>query len=399
MFGWEFPPHNSGGLGVASAGLAKALSKRGAKVTFVLPRKVPVSSDFCRIAFPDDTDARIETYAVNSNLRAYVTAEEYARGERGLYGGTLFDEVRRYGRAAAFLAMRERFDVIHAHDWLSFSAGISAKRVKRKPLVAHVHATEFDRTGGRHLNERVYEAEREGMQVADAVATVSSYTKSLVETQYGIPGSKVSVVHNGINAEEYTSMGAIAPMLYRLKRKGNGIVLFAGRITLQKGPDYFVKLARRVLEKNPHVYFVVSGSGDMEGKMLQDVAYYGLSTHFIFTGFLRGEELNQVYRAADVTVMCSVAEPFGIIPLESILNGAPVLMSKHAGVGELLSHTLKSDFWDIDDMADKVLAVLAHKNLKNELLTHSTKEAKAATWDKAAEKCLSIYAGLMGAGV
>jgi glycosyltransferase involved in cell wall biosynthesis len=183
-------------------------------------------------------------------------------------------------------------------------------------------------------------------------------------------------------------------MLHRLKQKGNSVVLFVGRITLQKGPDYFVKLADRVLQRNKKVLFVVSGSGDMEGKILQEVAYRGLSKHFIFTGFLRGEELNQVYRAADVTVMSSVSEPFGIIPLESILNGAPVLLSKQAGVGEILSHVLKSNFWDIDDMADKVLATLEYSSLKHELVAHSTKEARSATWDKAAQKCIELYEGL-----
>ena len=393
MFGWEFPPHNSGGLGVACFGLDRALSRLGVKVAFVLPKKVPVSSDFCSIVFPEEGGESIDVYAIDSPLRAYVTAEEYRIrfGQGGMYGGGLFEEVERYGREAAKIARKETFDIIHAHDWLSFKAGTTAKRVSGKPLVTHVHATEFDRTGGRHLNSRVYETEREGMRAADRVVTVSDFTKNLVTCHYGIADRKVTVVHNGIDAGEYRELGAVAPMLLRLKQKGNGVVLFVGRITLQKGPDYFVKLARRVLEKNPKVYFVVSGSGDMEGKMLQEVAYYGLSKNFIFTGFLRGEELNQVYRAADVCVMCSVSEPFGIIPLESILNGAPVLMSRQAGVGEILNHALKSDFWDIDDMADKVLAVLRHDSLKRELLLHSGKEARAATWEKAGEKCLSIY--------
>ncbi len=398
MFGWEFPPHNSGGLGVACFGLVRALARLGNKVTFVLPKKVGLKSDFCDIISPEDSfDDHIDIKEIDSPLQAYMTSEEYLRtaGKNGIYGSTLFEEVERYGRRAASIVRSQKFDVIHAHDWLSFKAGMTAKRVSKKPLVAHVHATEFDRTGGRNVNQRVYDVEREGLHTADKIIAVSHFTKNMVHHHYGVSHDKTAVVHNGIDASEYNHFAAVAPMLYRLKQKGNGIVLFVGRITLQKGPDYFVRLAERVLQKNKKVYFVVSGSGDMEGKILQEVAYRGLSKYFIFTGFLRGEELNQVYRAADVTVMSSVSEPFGIIPLESILNGAPVLLSKQAGVGEILNHALKSDFWDIDDMADKVLAVLNYGSLKNELMLHSTKEARNATWDKAAEKCLEIYQRLL----
>jgi len=396
MFGWEFPPHNSGGLGVACEGLVNALSKIGAHVTFVLPKKVEVSSSACTIVFPSDSESSFDVRYIDSPLQAYMTSVEYEEhirkgGSPGVYGKSLFEEVERYGRQAGEIAKREKFDVIHAHDWLSFPAGMTAKRVSGKPLVAHIHATEYDRTGGRHLNQQVYDVERRGMSVADKVVTVSKFTKDIVQAHYGVHPDKIQVVHNGINSYEYSDTGTLAPMLARLKKKGNKIVLFAGRITLQKGPDYFVKLAKRVIEKNPKVYFVVSGSGDMEGKMLQEIAYNGLSQHFIFTGFLRGEEFHQVYRASDVYVMCSVSEPFGIIPLESILSGAPVLISKQTGVGEILSHALKSDFWDIDDMADKVLAVLSHDSLKKELLVHSKREATAATWERAAEKCLQIY--------
>ena len=399
MFGWEFPPYNSGGLGVACYGLAKALAKLGAKITFVLPKKVGVSADFCKLMFSDVDSHSIDFQTIDSPLKAYITSAQYAAGERSLYGSTLFEEVERYGREAAKIASKENFDVVHAHDWLSFKAGIAAKRVKNKPLVAHVHATEFDRTGGRNLNQMVYESEREGLHAADKIATVSGYTKNMVMSHYGIPDWKVSVVHNGIDINDYSDSGRIAPMLESLKQQGNKMVLFVGRITLQKGPDYFVQLARKVYEEDPDVYFVVSGSGDMEGRMLQDIAYYGLSDRFIFTGFLRGEELNQVYRAGDITIMCSVSEPFGIIPLESILNGAPVLISKQTGAGEVVSHTLKSDFWDIDDMADKVLATLRYSSLKGELLMNSSREAKMASWERAAEKCLSIYNELLGVRV
>ena len=393
MFGWEFPPHNSGGLGVASSGLARALAKLGGILTFVLPKKMPVSSDEFRIVYPEGGEIGVKP--VNSILRAYANPTGFNPSFDENYGESLFDEVARYGREATTVAMREHPDVIHAHDWLSFKAGITAKRILKKPLVAHVHATEFDRTGGQHLNQQVYEAELEGFTEADCIITVSEFTKNVLVERYGIAPEKITVVHNGISHEEHRSLGTVAPMLNRLKKRANSIVLFVGRITIQKGPDYFVELARRVLQKNPHVYFVVAGSGDMERQMISLVAYHALSKHFLFTGFLRGEELNQVYRAADVTVMCSVSEPFGIIPLESILNGAPVLISKQSGVGEILKHSLKSDFWDIDDMADKVLAVLKHQSLKGEMLLHSKREAKIATWDKAAKKCLRVYDNLL----
>ncbi|MEK7553035.1 MAG: glycosyltransferase family 4 protein, partial [Patescibacteria group bacterium] len=246
MFGWEFPPHNSGGLGTACLGLTKALASAGAKIIFVLPRRLAVSAPWQKTVFADDA-GEIFFRPVNACLSPYLTATGYAERRRGadpLYGPDLISEVYRYGAAAAAVARAETFDVIHAHDWLSFPAGWQAKAASGKPLVVHVHATEFDRTGGTGVNEEVYAIEQEGMKRADKVVTVSQFTKNIVVERYGVPADKVAVVHNGIELE---NKPPLAGRLNQLKARGERLVLFVGRITLQKGPDYFLHAARRVL--------------------------------------------------------------------------------------------------------------------------------------------------------
>jgi glycosyltransferase involved in cell wall biosynthesis len=354
------------------------------------------------MVFADDEEngsGKLSFSEVDSFLTPYVTAEEYEAelktggGKRrvSLYGRSLQDEVYRYGLLAKDIARREEHDVIHAHDWLAFPAGMAAKVISGKPLFVHVHATEFDRTGGQGVNQIVYGIERAGLHAADRVITVSSYTKKMVVNHYGVPAEKVSIVHNGIDASDYTEGRAVDETFKELKKDGSKIVLFVGRITIQKGPDYFVRLAERVLALRPKTYFVVSGSGDMERQMIQDAAYRKLSDRFIFAGFLRGEALNATYRAADLYVLPSVSEPFGITPLESLIQKTPVLISKQSGVAEILHHALKADFWDIDEMANKVIAVIDHPVLHETLIENGHKEARHATWQKAAEKVATLY--------
>ncbi len=390
MFGWEFPPHNSGGLGTACFGLTRALANRNIEVLFVLPKKVGVSAGFMNILFADTR--KVKFLEIETPIKPYVTSEGYAY-ERDkvlsdIYGNTLMQEVLRYALRARDIAKKETFDVIHAHDWLSFLAGIEAKKISGKPLILHMHATEFDRTGGQGVNQDVYNIERDAMNYADGIIAVSNFTKEKIVQRYGIPASKIEVVHNGIDECDYQN---IPNRLLGLKKAGAKVVLFAGRITIQKGPEYFIRAAKRVLEMNPNVLFLVAGSGDMERQMMLEAASLGVSNHVMFVGFLRGDDLNAAYKAADLFVMPSVSEPFGITPLESIIAGAPVLISKQSGVSEVLTHALKADFWDTEDMANKILGVISHRSLWQTLWGNSREEVKKINWDKASRKCIDYY--------
>ena len=389
MFGWEFPPHNSGGLGTACFGLTRALS-RDADVVFVLPKAAPVNSDYVKMVFANQHS--ISICHVDTLLYPYVTEERY--GEEFLthtdsvYGGSLMEEVRRYARKAAGIARKAKCDVIHAHDWLAYPAGMEAKKATGKPLIVHVHATEFDRTGGNGINQQVYDIERAGMQAADAIIAVSQWTKNIVVNHYGISPEKITVVHNGIDTGD---IKFVPSRVQSLKDAGKKIVLFVGRITMQKGPDYFIRAAKRVLEFRPETIFLVSGSGDMERQMIRQAATEGIADKVFFVGFLRGDELNSVYQSADLYVMPSISEPFGITPLEALANGTPVLISRQSGVSEVLSHSLKADFWDIDDTADKIISALDHPCLHDNLKVNGGRELDKSTWVVAAKKCLDVY--------
>lgn len=393
MFGWEFPPHNSGGLGTACFGLTRSLARARAGITFVLPKRVNAGADWLKMCFADLPD--VAGHGITANLYPYITSESYARERRGLppvYGLNLIDEVRRYGFLAGEIAATESFDIIHAHDWLSFPAGVAAKKVSGKPLVVHVHATEFDRTGGAGVNQDVYHIEREGMHFADAIVAVSQWTKNLIVRHYGISPKKVTVVHNGIDATDYRPL---PDRLAALKRAGEKIVLFVGRITLQKGPDYFIRAAKRVLELEPKVYFIIAGSGDMESQVLREAAALGIADRVIFTGFVRGAELDALYQSADLYVLPSVSEPFGITPLESLVNGTPVIISYQSGVAEVLRHALKVDFWDTEELANQIITVLRHPSLHRTLKQYGGEEVRQVTWTAAAEKCLGLYHSLL----
>lgn len=390
MFGWELPPFNSGGLGVACYGLSKALSKK-ADILFVLPRKVEVDADFLKLLFASN----IKVTTIDSPLRPYITSAEYSRLEEDitLYGNNLFSEVKRYAMEARKIAMREDFDIIHAHDWLSFEAGMAAKEVSGKPLVVQLHSTEFDRCGGLNLNKTVFEIEKRGMQMADKVVGVSNMTKKIIEEQYEIPSEKVYAVHNRINADEYKNQAN--DKIFQIKKDGKKIVLFAGRITLQKGPEYFLNVAKKILEFDKNILFIMAGSGDMEYQIMDEAAVMGISDKVLFTGFLRGEELAQIFKMADVFVMPSVSEPFGIAALESIVHGTPVIVSKQSGVSEIVQNALKVDFWDIDEMANKILSVLHFPALKDTLRENGSQEVGIFSWDMAANECMNLYTDLL----
>jgi glycosyltransferase involved in cell wall biosynthesis len=398
MFGWEFPPHNSGGLGVACWGLARALVQEGTEVTFVLPRRINAALPGVRFVFADRGAPIITESTVTTALYSgYATETSVSNALRSISPSPvmpawgLMNEVLRYALLARIVAHEETFDVIHAHDWLSFLAGVEAKRVSGKPLVVHVHATEFDRTGNGAVNDAVYAIEKRGMEVADRIIAVSEFTKNVIAQRYGISRDKIEVVHNGIDPDDPVVTADSIERIEKLKQAGNKIVLFVGRLTLQKGPDYFLRAARRALEFDRNLLFVVSGSGDMEQALMQEAAFLGIADRMFFVGFLRGAELGAMYRIADVFVMPSVSEPFGIVPLEALLNGTPVLISKQSGVSEVLQHALKVDFWDTEAMAERIIACTRHQSLARTLIENGGREAGTARWKRAAEKCMLIY--------
>lgn len=382
MFGWEWPPFNSGGLGVACFGLTEALARRGARLLFVLPKRIRVAAHFLQLLFYDG-----DHYGDRSSPRV-------------VYGRTpplRSGEYKSLAAAQHLTAIQElinvhQFDIIHAHDWMSFPPALAAKHLTGKPLVVHIHSTEFDRTGGHRINEQVYEIERQGMLSADMVVAVSQFTKHKLMAHYGIPGEKIAVVHNGITPHHYQKLDLSD---LRHLKQGHRLVLFVGRLTLQKGPDYFVRVARKIMEFQPRVRFIIAGSGDMERRIINDAAYAGLGDKIFFAGFLRDGDLQKVYQLADVYVMPSVSEPFGITALEALASGTPAVLSKQSGVVELVQHALKVDFWDIDEMANKILAVLRYTALRKTLVEHGRREIQHCTWDQAAEKCHRLYQQLL----
>lgn len=399
MFGWEFPPYNSGGLGVACKGLTKALSEKNIDVTFVLPRKVELEDDNIHFVF-GDTHVNFKIRAIQSNITPYETSSYLSKMSSVSVDSrpikSLAEEVLLYEEAAERIAMQEEFDVIHAHDWLSFGAGIRAKNISGKPLLAHIHATEFDRGGNHGVNKFVYDLEKRGFEKADVIVSVSNYTKQMVVDKYNIPEKKIEVVHNGVDTDEIsTSDTEKIEMMQDLKKKGYKLVLFLGRLTIQKNPDGFLRAAKEVLKYNKKVLFIFAGSGDMEGQLIEETAKLGLSDRVLFTGFVRGKEKDKLFRSADLFVMPSTSEPFGIVPLEALANGTPALISKQSGIAEILTHSLTVNFWDETEMANKILAVLEYDSLKKSLTENGNKQMKEFTWKKAADKIINIYDSLL----
>jgi glycosyltransferase involved in cell wall biosynthesis len=422
MFGWEFPPHITGGLGTACFGLTKGLLKHGVEVQFVVPKAYgDESQEAVRLINASDVTVimkdpvfreywnQITYMEIGSNLIPYVGPEDFQQmvsentntvveesgrvfSERfqfsGKYGHDLMEEVARYALVGAAIAANSEFDVIHAHDWLTYSAGVAAKKISGKPLVVHMHATEFDRSG-ENYNENVYEIERKGMVEADRVITVSNLTRNIVIERYHIDPEKVITVHNAVEPPEHSDLQDAG------KHVKENIVTFLGRITFQKGPEYFIEAACKVLERDNNVRFVMAGTGDLMEKMIRRVAKLKISSHFHFTGFLKGENVDRMFAMSDVYVMPSVSEPFGISPLEAMRSNVPVVISKQSGVAEVLNHVMKVDFWDVDAMADAIYGLLHYKSLNSMFITHGSEEVNNLKWESASRKIADIYETLL----
>ncbi len=392
MFGWELPPHNSGGLGVACYGLAKGLSQQGVDISFALPRRMKSNISFMRLL--SHRLQNVEMVAINSLLKAYAGESEYVeltakynRQRLKMYGNSLYQEALRYGEMAEMWSLNQPHEIIHTHDWMTYPAGIRAREKSGKPMVAHVHATEYDRTGGR-VNSMIAELEYQGMQKADAVITVSEYTKQTIKSYYGVRDDKITVVHNGIDLSEFE------PMQIKRLFPRDKIVLFVGRLTYQKGVEYFLRAASQVLSQHPDTIFLVVGDGDMYDQLVMESADLGIGHRVVFTGFLNGDKLRACYQMADAFVMPSVSEPYGIVALEAIAAGTPVVVSKQSGVSEILTNVLKVDFWDSDQMARMLMAALTYPGLAQEMAKQARIEAAEMTWTRAAKKTLAVYRSL-----
>jgi glycosyltransferase involved in cell wall biosynthesis len=418
MFGWEFPPHIAGGLGTACYGLTKGLAKNEVEVLFVMPRasgdedetavRILNASDVEMFSNTKDLEAfwtNVSFFEIGSNLIPYLAPEEFetlancnTKGTRskdrfvgfgqkysfsGKYGANLLEEVARYALVAASISLREQFDVIHAHDWLTYIAGIVAKKVSGKPLVIHVHATEFDRSG-ENVNRQVYEIERWGMMEADRIITVSNLTRNIVINRYGIPEEKVITVHNAVDFQGHSSVNIERGITDK-------VVTFLGRITYQKGPEYFIEAAAKVLKSYPGVHFVMAGSGDMFNRSIRRVARLGIAPRFHFTGFLQGADVQRMFAYSDVYVMPSVSEPFGISPLEAMRSNVPTIISKQSGVAEVLKHAIKVDFWDVNALADAIHGLLAYPALSKTAIRCGLEEVNALKWDNAAVQVKKVY--------
>lgn len=419
MLGWEFPPFISGGLGTACYGLTKAMDRLGIRITFVLPTAKPLRFSGGLEPFPGAEGLQeqggrelenVRFITITSALRPYTTWSQYERasgakkqsalpeaaakyaaeyvpaGGGGLYGGDMYAEVHRYADKAVGIAETEEFDIIHAHDWMTFPAGAAVARATGKPLIVHVHSTEFDRSG-EHVNQMIYDIERQGMHTAWRVIAVSNYTRNLIISRYGVAAEKVEVVYNGVEngGSPRHSFAATLPA------RTDKIVLFLGRITMQKGPEYFLYAAKRVLEKIDNVKFIMAGAGDMLYRCIELAAQMGIGSKVLFTRFLRGDEVDRAYKMADLYVMPSVSEPFGITPLEALRNNVPVLISKQSGIAEKLRNALKVDFWDVDEMANKMVAVLKHDALGTTLRDEGTREVHKFRWEDSAARVNEIY--------
>jgi glycogen(starch) synthase len=419
MLGWEFPPFISGGLGTACYGLTKAIDQLGIEVTFVLPTMVEGKyATHVKLLSPSSYQASLTSLELNplknvrfrtihSPLQPYSSPDAYQRRiEESLrqkkkmrdanvnaashfiggidYQGDMYAEVHRYAAVAAKLAASEQFDVVHAHDWMTYPAGIAVAAMSGKPLIVHVHSTEFDRSG-ENVNQMIYDIERRGMHTANKVIAVSHFTRNIIISRYGVSGEKVEVVYNGVERNGDWSLDKTGIS------KDEKIVLFLGRITMQKGPEYFLAAAKKVLEVMDNVKFVMAGSGDLMYKAVEMAAELGIGHKVLFTGFLHGEDVQKIYKMADLYVMPSVSEPFGIAPLEALDNDVPVIISKQSGVSEVLMHALKVDFWDVDEIANKVIAVLKYPPLQAMLRNHGNFEIRKLRWKDSAQKCARIY--------
>ena len=424
MFGWEFPPHIAGGLGTACEGIVKGLAANGVETLFVMPSASGDEDQSC-VKIINASDVAVDTVStsvedyldkvrfvhIGTNMVPYLDPQEFhdvveeerlrqvkdfriSYGQKfkfsGKYGSNLMEEVARYAMVGGTIALqhKDEFDVIHAHDWLTYYAGIAAKELTGKPLVVHVHATSFDRGSADNIDTRVFAIEQRGMQAADKVVAVSDLTRNTCINRYGIAPEKVVTVHNAVDFSGRENL----TVERGVKEK---VVTFLGRITFQKGPEYFIEAAAKVLKRTKNVRFVMAGSGDMMNRAIRHVARLGISDRFHFTGFLRGEAVQRMFALSDVYIMPSISEPFGISPLEAMRTGVPSVISKQSGAAEVLKYAFKVDFWDIDAMADDIYALLNYPALSSFAARQGYDEVNNLKWTGATAKLKKVYESII----
>ena len=425
MFGWEFPPHIAGGLGTACYGIVKGLAYNGVETIFVMPSasgdedgsvaKIINASDVAVDTVSETVDDfldKVRFVHIGSNMIPYADPEEFSSivederkrqvkdfrisyGQKfkfsGKYGANLLEEVARYAMVGGTIALqhKDEFDVIHAHDWLTYYAGIAAHELTGKPLVVHVHATSFDRGSADNIDTRVFAIEKRGMAAADKVVAVSDLTRNICINKYGVPPEKVVTVHNAVDFSGRENL-----VVERgVKEK---VVTFLGRITFQKGPEYFIEAAAKVLKRTKNVRFVMAGSGDMMNRAIRQVARLGISDRFHFTGFLRGADVQKMFALSDVYIMPSVSEPFGISPLEAMRTGVPSIISRQSGAAEVLKYAFKVDFWDVDAMANDIYALLNYPALASFAAKEGYDEVNDLKWNGATAKLKKVYESVIG---
>ena len=424
MFGWEFPPHIAGGLGTACEGIVKGLAHNGVDTLFVMPHAsgdedqsatTIINASDVEVTHVSESVSEISEHVrfeyVDSNIVPYVDPDEYFAaidkmrresrtstvvgfGQKfnfsGKYGANLLDEVARYAMVGGTIAVqhKDEFDLIHAHDWLTYLAGIAAKELTGKPLVVHVHATSYDRGSDDMVDTRVLAIEKKGMMAADKVITVSDLTRGIVINRYGIDPSKVVTCHNAVDFSGRENL----TVERGIKDK---VVTFLGRITFQKGPEYFIEAAAKVLKNTRNVHFVMAGSGDMMNRCISHVARLGISDRFHFTGFLRGADVQKMFALSDVYIMPSVSEPFGISPLEAMRSNVPSIISKQSGAAEVLKYAFKVDFWDVDALADDIYALLQYPSLSSFAAREGLEEVNRLKWNEATAKMKQVYESLL----
>ena len=394
MLGWELPPHNSGGLGVACLNMAHALSSQGVDIDFVVPYTAEhPHTEFMHVIHATNLDP-IHRYGGG----AYSSLEIHKKIIPSIDRPDMLsirDIQKSYQNFVNDYLMDFKPDLIHAHDWLTYEAGILAKKNYGIPLVAHVHATEYDRAGMHTGNPLIHEIEHEGLVMADKIIAVSEATKRIIYEKYHIPLNKIDVIYNSLD-EGYYSDGyeyddSLHKYATKLKKEGYTIISTVGRFTVQKGLEFMMNAARKAIDKNPKLMFVFAGDGEERNRLIADAATLGISKNVIFTGFIRGKKLRDIYTLSDIFIMSSVSEPFGLTALEAAYHGDALILTNQSGVSEVIWSAMKYDFWDEDKLADEILAISGSKALQKSLQTNVQKEYSKISWDKVAKKCQKIY--------
>lgn len=380
MLGWELPPHHSGGMGIACYQMSKHLSTHGIDIEFILPYTAEHDIDFMKI-----TPAHAVTAEEFLSFGSTYDADYFGASTSFSIDNSPLDLRKQhdsYAHNVAKLVESKEFDIIHAHDWLTFRAGLAAKQVSGKPLVLHVHATQYDQSGGGHGNPIAREIEQQAFMIADHIFAVSQHTKNVIVNQYGIPADKIHVVHNSMEIEEseIDESETVHAYLEAMKSHGYKVVTNIGRMTIQKGLTHLIETAAKVIAKNPKVLFLIAGGGEQKEELIRLAAEKRISQNVIFEGWVAGKSLRDSFRIGNVFVMPSVSEPFGLTPLEAIGFGSPVIVSKQSGVSEVLKNCFKVDFWDTDKLADTILSICEHESLERTMWQNSYQEYLNQSW-------------------